>query len=97
MHTHFQASSGTFGSVLQLATGITTIRDLAADTDVGVAIRDQANAGKILTPRTILAGFIEGPGACATKRWRAGAAPRTMARRTSSTAKRCRPARPRSQ
>jgi hypothetical protein len=65
MHTHFQASSGTFGSVLQLATGITTIRDLAADTDVGVAIRDQANAGKILAPRTILAGFIEGPGAWA--------------------------------
>jgi hypothetical protein len=65
MHTHFQASSGTFGSVLQLATGLTTIRDLAADTDVGVAIRDQANAGKILAPRTILAGFIEGPGAWA--------------------------------
>lgn len=65
MHTHFQSSSGTFGSVLQLATGITTIRDLAADTDVGVAIRDQANAGKILAPRTILGGFIEGPGAWA--------------------------------
>jgi hypothetical protein len=65
MHTHFQSSSGTIGTVLQLATGITTIRDLAADTDVGVAIRDQANAGKILSPRTILAGFIEGPGAWA--------------------------------
>jgi hypothetical protein len=65
MHSHFQSSSGTFGSVLQLATGLTTIRDLAADTDVGVAIRDQANAGKILSPRTVLAGFIEGPGAWA--------------------------------
>ena len=65
MHSHFQANNGSFGSVLQLATGITTIRDLAADTDVGVAIRDQANAGKILAPRTILAGFIEGPGAWA--------------------------------
>ena len=65
MHTHFQSNSGTFGTVLQLATGLTTIRDLAADTDVGVAIRDQANAGKILSPRTILAGFIEGPGAWA--------------------------------
>ena len=65
MHGHFQASSGTFGTLLQLANGITSIRDLAADTDVGVAIRDQANAGKILSPHTILAGFIEGPGAWA--------------------------------
>jgi hypothetical protein len=65
MHSHFQSSSATFGSVLQLATGITTIRDLAADTDVGVAIRDQANSGKVLAPRTILGGFIEGPGAWA--------------------------------
>ena len=65
MHSHFQSSSATFGSVLQLATGITTIRDLAADTDVGVAIRDRANSGKVLSPRTILAGFIEGPGAWA--------------------------------
>ena len=65
MHSHFQASSGAFGTVLQLANGITSIRDLAADTDVGVAIRNQANAGKILAPHTILGGFIEGPGAWA--------------------------------
>jgi len=65
MHTHFQTSSASFGTVLQLATGITSIRDLAADTDVGVAIRDQANSGRVLSPRTILAGFIEGPGAWA--------------------------------
>lgn len=65
MHTHFQSSSASFGSVLQLATGITTIRDLAADTDVGVAIMKQANAGRVVAPRTILAGFIEGPGAWA--------------------------------
>ncbi|HEX6314520.1 MAG TPA: amidohydrolase family protein [Gemmatimonadaceae bacterium] len=65
MHTHFQSSSASFGTVMQLATGITTIRDLAADTDVGVAIRDQANSGRVISPRTILAGFIEGPGAWA--------------------------------
>lgn len=65
MHTHFQSSSASGGTILQLATGITTIRDLAADTDVGMAIRDQANALKVLSPRTILAGFIEGPGAWA--------------------------------
>ena len=65
MHTHFQSTSAIFGSVLQLATGITSIRDLAADTDVGVAIRDQANSLKVISPRTYLAGFIEGPGAWA--------------------------------
>ena len=65
MHTHFQASSASGGTILQLATGITTIRDLVADTDVGVTIRDQANAGKVISPRTILGGFIEGPGAWA--------------------------------
>jgi hypothetical protein len=65
MHSHFQANGGTLGTVLQLANGITSIRDLAADTDVAVALRDQANAGKILSPHTVLAGFIEGPGAWA--------------------------------
>lgn len=65
MHTHFQASSASGGTLLQLATGITTIRDLVADTDVAVSIRNQANANRILAPRTILAGFIEGPGAWA--------------------------------
>jgi imidazolonepropionase-like amidohydrolase len=65
MHTHFQTNSASGGTILQLATGITSIRDLAADTDVGVAIRDGANAGRLLSPRTILAGFIEGPGAWA--------------------------------
>jgi hypothetical protein len=65
MHTHFQANSASGGTLLQLATGITAIRDLAADTDVGVAIRDQANIGKVVSPRTYLAGFIEGPGAWA--------------------------------
>ena len=65
MHSHFQANGGTLGTVLQLSNGITSIRDLAADTDVAVALRDQANSGKILAPHTVLAGFIEGPGAWA--------------------------------
>jgi imidazolonepropionase-like amidohydrolase len=65
MHTHFQANSASGGTLLQLATGITSIRDLAADTDVGVAIRDLANSGRVASPRTYLAGFIEGPGAWA--------------------------------
>jgi imidazolonepropionase-like amidohydrolase len=65
MHTHFQLTSQTTGTLSQLATGITTIRDLASDVDVAVSIRDRANAGTIVSPRVILAGFIEGPGAWA--------------------------------
>jgi hypothetical protein len=65
MHTHFQANSASGGTLMQLATGITAIRDLAADTDVGVAIRDRANAGRVVSPRVYLAGIIEGPGAWA--------------------------------
>jgi imidazolonepropionase-like amidohydrolase len=65
MHTHFQHTSQSFGTVSQLATGITTIRDLAADTDVGLSHRDRANRGAIVSPRVILAGFMEGPGSWA--------------------------------
>ncbi|HEX7122917.1 MAG TPA: amidohydrolase family protein, partial [Gemmatimonadaceae bacterium] len=65
MHGHFQLTSQSTGALLQLATGITTVRDLAADTDVAVSHRDRAAAGLIVSPRAILAGFIEGPGAWA--------------------------------
>jgi len=65
MHTHFQLASETSGTIAQLATGITTIRDLAADADYSTSIRDRLATGEILGPRAILAGFIEGPGAWA--------------------------------
>lgn len=65
MHGHFQHTSQSTGAILQLANGITTVRDLAADTDIAVSHRDRAAAGTILSPRAILAGFIEGPGAWA--------------------------------
>lgn len=65
MHGHFQHTSQSTGAILQLATGITTVRDLAADTDVAVSHRDRAARGLILSPRAILAGFVEGPGAWA--------------------------------
>ncbi len=62
MHTHlFHASQLTSGPA-QLATGITTVRDLASDLDVAVSHRDRAATGAILAPRIILAGFLEGPG-----------------------------------
>jgi imidazolonepropionase-like amidohydrolase len=65
MHTHVHFGGQTSGSLLQLAAGITTVRDLAADIDVAVSQRDRAAAGTIVSPRVVLAGFIEGPGAWA--------------------------------
>jgi imidazolonepropionase-like amidohydrolase len=62
MHGHMQMTSQSLGSVAQLSFGITTVRDLAADIDVAVSQRDRAQAGRIASPRQVLAGFIEGPG-----------------------------------
>ncbi len=60
MHTH--ASQGSADGMLQLASGITTVRDMASDLDVAVSRRTRADAGTLLSPRLVLAGFIEGPG-----------------------------------
>ena len=65
MHGHLQHTSQSVGSPMQLSLGITTARDLAADLDVAVAHRDRAATGAILSPRAILGGFLEGPGAWA--------------------------------
>ena len=65
MHAHAQFVSQTASAIWQLATGVTTLRDLAADLDVAVSQRDRAAAGTIVSPRMILGGFIEGPGAWA--------------------------------
>jgi imidazolonepropionase-like amidohydrolase len=62
MHTHLFHTSQSSGGLTQLANGITTIRDLASDVDVAVSHRDRAAEGRILSPRIILAGFLEGPG-----------------------------------
>lgn len=64
MHTHLQLTSEETG-LLHLAAGVTTVRDVAADTDAAVSHRARSAAGTLLAPRYILAGFIEGPGAWA--------------------------------
>lgn len=61
MHTHLQVANQSHFSLLQLAYGLTTVRDLAADVDVAVSQRDRERAGKLASPRVILGGFIEGP------------------------------------
>ncbi len=61
MHTHLQVTNQSSGSLTQLAQGLTSVRDLAADADVAVSQRDRERAGRLASPRVILAGFIEGP------------------------------------
>lgn len=58
-HTHLRDQGGE--ALLQLAAGITTVRDLAADVDLAVSHRNRAAKGLLASPRLILAGFLEGP------------------------------------
>ncbi|HEX7939540.1 MAG TPA: amidohydrolase family protein [Gemmatimonadaceae bacterium] len=62
VHNHFQVASQSVMGPAQLANGITSVRDMAADMDVAVSLRDRADAGKLAMPRSVLSGFIEGPG-----------------------------------
>lgn len=62
MHTHLHFTGETEAPLRQLAAGITTIRDVAADVDAALSQRARADSGTILSPRVVLAGFIEGPG-----------------------------------
>lgn len=62
MHVHLQATTQSSGALTMLAAGLTSVRDLAADLDVAVSYRDRIDAGRIVGPRVVLAGFIEGPG-----------------------------------
>jgi hypothetical protein len=61
MHTHAFLSAEQSG-LMHLASGVTTTRDVAADTDVALSHRERTLKGTLLGPRMILAGFIEGPG-----------------------------------
>ena len=61
MHTHLFLA-GEEAGLMQLAAGITSVRDMASDIDVAVSQRERAQRGTMLSPRIILAGFIEGPG-----------------------------------
>jgi imidazolonepropionase-like amidohydrolase len=58
MHAHVSDSDG----MLNLASGVTTVRDLANDTDTLLARRKRIEAGTEIGTRIILAGIIDGPG-----------------------------------
>ena len=62
MHTHAFLGSQSTSGPSQLANGITSIRDVAADLDVATEYRDRSSKGIIVAPRIVLGGFVEGPG-----------------------------------
>jgi imidazolonepropionase-like amidohydrolase len=58
MHTH----SGSGDGILQLASGITTVRDLGNDMDQLTARIAHFEAGTEVGPRVLRAGLVDGPG-----------------------------------
>jgi predicted amidohydrolase YtcJ len=58
MHAHVTDDDG----LLHLAAGVTTVRDLAGDSDALLARRSRFDDGTLLGPRVIMAGVIDGPG-----------------------------------
>jgi imidazolonepropionase-like amidohydrolase len=58
MHAHVSGSD----PLLNIAAGVTTVRDLANDIDELMALRDRLDRFEEIGPRIIAAGFIDGPG-----------------------------------
>jgi len=58
MHTHNSADDG----LLDIANGITSVRDLANDTDFLLDLRKKWDSGVAIGPRIVMAGIIDGPG-----------------------------------
>ncbi|HEY2113440.1 MAG TPA: amidohydrolase family protein [Candidatus Angelobacter sp.] len=58
MHVHVQPGDG----MLHMSCGVTSVRDLANDTDFLMQIRSRFDAGTEIGPRVLMAGFIDGRG-----------------------------------
>jgi len=58
MHAHFQAWQGP----LDIASGVTTVRDLGNDMDALLRLKRQMDANETIGPRVVLAGIIDGRG-----------------------------------
>jgi imidazolonepropionase-like amidohydrolase len=56
MHDHADRWSG----ALHLAAGVTTVRDMGSTNDVLQQMIDESSAGRLLKPRTVACGFLEG-------------------------------------
>lgn len=58
MHVHIQPGDG----LLHMASGVTSVRDLANDTDALMQMRRRFDEGAEIGPRLVMAGFIDGRG-----------------------------------
>ncbi|HEX8254266.1 MAG TPA: amidohydrolase family protein [Thermoanaerobaculia bacterium] len=58
MHTHV----GDVDALLNIAAGITSIRDLGNDSDTLLALKERIETGRAIGPRIALAGLVDGPG-----------------------------------
>ena len=58
MHVHLGDEDG----LLNIASGITDVRDLGNDLDYALALQKQFAAGAAVGPHVILAGLVDGPG-----------------------------------
>ncbi len=58
MHTHLGEDDG----LLNMAAGVTTVRDLANDVDKLQDLRKRWESGEAVGPRVLMAGFMDGPG-----------------------------------
>ena len=58
MHAHLFAEN----AYLDIATGVTTVRDMGNSIDELTKLRQQIDGGTQIGPRVVLAGFIDGPG-----------------------------------
>ena len=58
MHVHLSPDDG----LLDIAAGVTTVRDMANDIDFLMDTRKKYDAGTEVGPRIIAAGFMDGPG-----------------------------------
>jgi imidazolonepropionase-like amidohydrolase len=58
MHVHLEANDG----LQHMASGVTSVRDLANDTETLMKMRDRISQGQEIGPRIVMAGFIDGRG-----------------------------------
>jgi imidazolonepropionase-like amidohydrolase len=58
MHVHLAPNDG----LLNLAAGVTSVRDMANDTDQLLAMRSRFDNGTEIGPRVLMAGFLDGRG-----------------------------------
>jgi imidazolonepropionase-like amidohydrolase len=58
MHVHV----GDVDTLLNLAAGITSVRDLGNDSDYVTALKERIDSGDAIGPRIVLAGLVDGPG-----------------------------------